>query len=442
MRKIATVFTLGAFLFGIFTLPLEAAVPKLLTYHGLLKDAANSYLTGTYSMTFRVYDAAAAGKELWKETHSSVSVTSGRFSVILGSVTALGLSFGQDYWVSVQVGTDSEMVPRQRITSVGYAAMAEDVTGGKLTATAHAEDSHMAISGVKSAHTNIAKTNFKLDAYTKATANSMGDLIVDTFSDAKGIDSAKSKDYQWRGNPDYDVTVASSDSDATGSGSVSASSAWDSRFDPAYVVDNNTETGWLSAAVPSASQPQWWQYDFGAAKEKVVVKYTIQHATDGNPPYYYPKSFTLQGSNDGSGWTTVHSPSAQTGWGRLEKRTFTFSNSTAYRYYRIHITEKEAGGEGVSMGEVELIPAASGSAGVVSVSFSETQVPKEVILVAEETLNKGAIKYHVSRDNGVSWTECAKDKVTNINGQPSGKEVRWKTDISGDAELNAIAVAI
>lgn len=64
-------------------------------------------------MAFRIYGAASGGSSLWSETHSSVSASSGRFSVILGSVTALNLAFTQDYWLSVQVGTDPEMSPRQ-----------------------------------------------------------------------------------------------------------------------------------------------------------------------------------------------------------------------------------------------------------------------------------------------------------------------------------------
>ena len=71
----------------------NAAVPKLLAYNGVLKSSSGSFLTGTYSMTFRIYSASTGGSALWTETQSSVSTSSGKFSVQLGSVTTLNLDF-------------------------------------------------------------------------------------------------------------------------------------------------------------------------------------------------------------------------------------------------------------------------------------------------------------------------------------------------------------
>lgn len=82
-KKLVSSLTLAFFL-GFLITPVQAAVPKLLTYQGLLKDSAGNFLTGTYSMTFKIYDAATAGTELWSETQSTVSVSSGRFTVQLG----------------------------------------------------------------------------------------------------------------------------------------------------------------------------------------------------------------------------------------------------------------------------------------------------------------------------------------------------------------------
>src|SRR3989338_8447187 len=192
MRKPLLIFSILILLFSFSSPHVEASVPKLLTYQGILKDSSGNFLTGTYSMTFIVYAVATGGSSLWSETQSSVSASSGRFSAILGSVTTLNLAFDQDYLLSVQVGSDAEMTPRQRLTSSGYAAMAEDVTGGKLTGSAHVADSHMSIEGVRSAHVNIAKTNFKVDAITLASANSMGDLVIDSFNDSTGINSGGS----------------------------------------------------------------------------------------------------------------------------------------------------------------------------------------------------------------------------------------------------------
>ena len=111
----------------------EAAVPHLLNYQGRLTDASGLPLNGSYAITFRIYDAEAAGILLWEETHSGVVITKGTFSVLLGSVTALNLAFDKQYFLEIKVGTEV-MSPRQRIASSGYALKSEETEklGGKL----------------------------------------------------------------------------------------------------------------------------------------------------------------------------------------------------------------------------------------------------------------------------------------------------------------------
>ena len=185
-----------------------AAVPGMLSYHGILKDTAGNYLNGNYSITFRIYDSLTGGNLLWSETQNSVSLSSGRFSVQLGQANPLNLLFDKDYWVAVQIGADALMKPRQRLTSVGYAFMAERVANA-FTQAQHENLSHMNVSGVKSAHTNIAKTNFKIDAFMKASGNNLGDLVIDGFNDVLGIDKTNSSGYEWRGTPNFDLIVQS-----------------------------------------------------------------------------------------------------------------------------------------------------------------------------------------------------------------------------------------
>jgi hypothetical protein len=85
---------------------------------------------------------------------------------------------------------------------------------------------------------------------------------------------------------------------------------------------------------------------------------------------------------------------------------------------------------------------AQGPATVVSVSFSESAAPKEVIVIPDETPGTGSFTYYVSRNNGTNWTQCSKETAVSLAGQPSGTQVRWKAVISGDAELNGIALAL
>jgi hypothetical protein len=55
------------------------------------------------------------------ETQPDVEVTSGIYTVALGSVTSLSLPFNEDYYLGVKVGTTPEMSPRARLTIAPYA---------------------------------------------------------------------------------------------------------------------------------------------------------------------------------------------------------------------------------------------------------------------------------------------------------------------------------
>jgi hypothetical protein len=97
-------------------------------------DAAGNPLTGSYNMTFALYDAATGGAPLWTEAQS-VNASAGVFSVLLGSVTPIPSSIfgGGNLYLGVRVGTDPEMTPRKPLGSAGTAFLALAVTDGSVT---------------------------------------------------------------------------------------------------------------------------------------------------------------------------------------------------------------------------------------------------------------------------------------------------------------------
>lgn len=108
----------------LLAVPAAAGVPPMISYQGKLMQPSGSPVTdGTYSIRFAMYDAQENGNTLWSEVNPGVQVKGGLFSVLLGSVVNLpgNLFDSPDRWFGVKVGTDPEMVPRQRIASVGYA---------------------------------------------------------------------------------------------------------------------------------------------------------------------------------------------------------------------------------------------------------------------------------------------------------------------------------
>lgn len=107
----------------------QAAVSHLVRYQGQAVDSQGVPLQGPYALTFRLYDADAGGTVVWQEVQANVPINKGHFSVLLGQVTSLTVDWSQSLWLSIQVGTDPELLPRQRITSVPLAIRAEVAEG-------------------------------------------------------------------------------------------------------------------------------------------------------------------------------------------------------------------------------------------------------------------------------------------------------------------------
>jgi hypothetical protein len=113
--------------------------PQMIAYQGLITDNTGAPVAdGTYSLTFRIYDAEVGGAELWSETQPSVAVSGGLFGVFLGSVTPLTLGFDVPCWLEVQVESETPQAPRIRLTNVPYsytAMNADHVDGYDADAT-------------------------------------------------------------------------------------------------------------------------------------------------------------------------------------------------------------------------------------------------------------------------------------------------------------------
>jgi len=162
-------------------IPLPAmAVPDTVSYQGYLTDPSGSPVDGSVSVTFALYDSAAAITASWAETQT-VAVSKGLFQVQLGSVGGGGFSsnlFDIPMWLGIQVGTDLEMTPRQPLTSAGYALKAEDAdsVSGK-TAVMLDQSAHVSDTGNPHSVTTTqigAAASADLTAHTANAANPHG----------------------------------------------------------------------------------------------------------------------------------------------------------------------------------------------------------------------------------------------------------------------------
>ena len=89
---------------------IEGAVPQLINFQGILRDGSgNPVANSSYSVRFRIYDDPTAGNVVWSES-TSVSTTSGLFSVLLGSLNPVPDSAfnNPNRWLGIKVGGDAE----------------------------------------------------------------------------------------------------------------------------------------------------------------------------------------------------------------------------------------------------------------------------------------------------------------------------------------------
>lgn len=85
----------------------------------------------------------------------------------------------------------------------------------------------------------------------------------------------------------------------------------------------------------------------------IATSYSVTSANDF--PARDPKNWSLQGSNNGTSWTTLDTRTGQTFASRFLTKTYTFSNTTAYSYYRLNVTANNGGAE-LQIAEIGLYP--------------------------------------------------------------------------------------
>lgn len=99
--------------------------------------------------------------------------------------------------------------------------------------------------------------------------------------------------------------------------------------------DNNQNTKWLTFDYTG-----WLSYEFPYPAK--ISQYTI---TSGNDePLRDPKSWQLEGSADGIFWTSLDSRSNETFANRFQRKTYSFSNSNAFKFYRLNVSENSGAG--------------------------------------------------------------------------------------------------
>jgi len=140
---------------------LKAQIPNLINYQGKI-TVSGAPGSGSFSITFTIYPSATSATVLFAETQT-VPVTNGVFNVLLGDKTTGGIpssvfTGSGDRYLGVKVGTDPEISPRFRLTSVAFAIRANEADGVADNAVGPADLADNAVTAQKIAANNVVKS--------------------------------------------------------------------------------------------------------------------------------------------------------------------------------------------------------------------------------------------------------------------------------------------
>src|SRR5436190_2534460 len=110
------------------------------------------------------------------------------------------------------------------------------------------------------------------------------------------------------------------------------------------LVDGSSDTKWLTFASTG-----WVQLEL--AQPQTIVRYALTSANDHAERD--PVDWNLQGSDDGRTWATLDQQTGQSFDSRFQTKIFDFTNSTAYKFFRLNVT-KNGSGNIVQLAELQL----------------------------------------------------------------------------------------
>jgi hypothetical protein len=248
---------------------------------------------------------------------------------------------------------------------------------------------------------------------------------------------------------------------ADSSSAVSASAENAPNYSAPGAFDGSVNTKWWN---DNAAPYGWLQYQFGGGAAWAVSQYAITSGDNG--PRRDPKVWQFQASNDGNNWIDLDARNGETFTDRLQTKSYSFANSTPYRFYRLNIEANNGGrGEGVQLSELDLkstFTDLSGSAQTISVArnplagaFSLTALSGDTIaygqgnriwsmnlasnapdlIVDAQASGPGNIilrSFSCSQKKGQFLLNCSQD----------GKDTLWQYDTAASSKLYPIKTPV
>jgi len=137
-----------------------AAVDNAIAIQGRLTQD-DTPVNGVYELTFKIYDVAGGGTALCSDNPTAI-IRDGLFNAEMDTCTSDDID-GRQLWLGLQIGTDSEMTPRQPIYPVPYAFSLRPgaiISGSLSGAIVHIENWYASGRGLRSYAMADSGTNF------------------------------------------------------------------------------------------------------------------------------------------------------------------------------------------------------------------------------------------------------------------------------------------
>ncbi len=112
----------------------------------------------------------------------------------------------------------------------------------------------------------------------------------------------------------------------------------------ARVNDGDVNSKWLAF-----ESTGWVRYEL--SEPIAVVHYALSSANDS--PERDPRDWQLQGSHNGTDWTTLDTQTNQDFSERFQTKEYRFDNTEAFEFYRLNITANHSGGT-IQLAELQL----------------------------------------------------------------------------------------
>ncbi|MBQ7188694.1 MAG: hypothetical protein IJR99_04670 [Kiritimatiellae bacterium] len=252
----------------------------------------------------------------------------------------------------------------------------------------------------------------------------------------------------------YDLTT-------TTAANVSSPTTFAVNTKASNLFNNNYARGGMDKTkrviVTDANLPLVVTYDFGEAK--VVDAYRIWTGSMGGYSKRLPRIWKFEGSNDNNAnWTPLDARHAEAEWPDANwHRTYSFANTTAYRYYRITFLEPQTNSDGylelVQLEYFNLKPTQSelhidtSAGGSTRLNLSGLALSGNLRLFLE---GNGDVRFTKTGQTYVGGTEvCSGTLIPGINSDPvhlcdlfgeQGSEVVLRGNGSGNASAKSSLV--